>query len=271
MMRRISMPWLAIVSVALMLFLYAPLAVATLYAFNSGANLSWPPQGFSLQWFARVLSDASFRQAFLNSIIAATATAIITLLVGSAAALVFARVRSRGSTLAEGLGRLPVMLPPLLIGIGFVALMKMTSTAPSMIYIIAGHVVVAIPFVITVVAARLRTMDVEIEYAARDLGAGPWQTLRRVTLPILAPAIIGGAMLAFAWSFDELLITNFTSGTQSTVPIYVLGRLRRSYDPGANAVAVFLLLIPWIAFALAWLFLRRTGGNIGELLGQRVK
>lgn len=254
-----------------MVFLYAPLAVATLYAFNGGSNLTWPPQGFSLRWFSKIFDDSLFRQALVVSFEAAIATAFIGTAIGAAAAFVFTRRRSRAATLLESLARLPVMLPPLFIGIGLVALMKLTSFAPSLTMIVVGHTIVVVPFVLLVVVARLRTYEVELEQAARDLGAGPVQVLRRVTLPLIAPAIIGATLLAFAFSFDEILITSFTSGTQTTVPLYVLGRLRRVVDPGANAVAVILLFIPWIAFGLGSLVLKRTTGTgLGQALTQRV-
>jgi ABC-type spermidine/putrescine transport system permease subunit II len=266
-----SFPWLALVAVLLMLFLYAPLIIAVMYGFNDSRSLVWPPRGFSLRWFINIFQDAAFRTAFMNSFIAAVVTAVVATVIGTAAAFAFTRLRTRTSRSTEAMGRLPVMLPPIFIGIGFVALMRLTSSTPSMLTIIGGHVIIALPWAILVVAARLRTMEPEIELAARDLGAGAWQTIRRITIPILAPAILGAALLAFAWSFDELLITNFTSGQLTTVPLYVLGKLRRAYDPSANAVATILLLIPWITFGVAALFLRRTGGNIGELLGQRIK
>jgi ABC-type spermidine/putrescine transport system permease subunit II len=155
------------------------------------------------------------------------------------------------------------MLPPLFIGIGLVATMRVGHITPSLWTIVVGHTLVAIPFVLIVVTARFQTFDVALEQAARDLGAGPVQVLRRITLPLVAPAVLGAMLLAFAFSFDETLVTNFTSGTRSTVPIYVLGRLRRFIDPGANAVATILLLIPWIAFGAGALFLRRSGGRMG--------
>jgi ABC-type spermidine/putrescine transport system permease subunit II len=272
MTRRFSFPVLALFSFLLMIFLYAPLAVATLYAFNSGPNLTWPPQGFSLRWFEKIFSDSGFRQALIVSFQAALLTSLIASLIGAAGAFVFTRVRSRRARGVEALGRLPVMLPPLFIGIGLVALMKLTSFSPSLATIVLGHTIIAVPFVILVVVSRLRTYDPELELAARDLGATPSQALMRVTLPLIAPAIFGAALLAFAFSFDEILITNFTSGTQSTIPIYVLGRLRRVVDPGANAVAVILLLIPWIAFGIGHVVLKRlTGSGLTEALMQRVR
>ena len=266
-----GLPWLAIVAVALMVFLYAPLAIAVLYAFNGEANLTWPPHGFSMRWFGRIFEDDLFRSAFVVSIQAAVLSSLVSTILGTTAAFVFTRRRSRVSSFVESAARLPVMLPPLFIGIGFVAMMTLLNASPSLLTIVLGHTVITVPFVITIVVARLRNFESEVEQAARDLGAGPWQALRRITLPILAPAIVGAVLLAFAFSFDEILVTNFTSGTQSTVPIYVLGRLRRYTDPGANAVATILLLIPWLSFGLGALFLRRTGGSIGELLGQRVR
>lgn len=265
--RRLGVPWLAVSCVALMVFLYAPLAVATLYAFNSGNRLAWPPEGFSLRWFVAIFSDDLFQKAFLTSMSAALLTAVIASIIGTIACLVFSRRSSRLSRVVESLGRLPVMLPPLFIGIGLVALMKATSFSPSMATIVAGHIIVVIPFVILVVGARFRTYEVELEQAARDLGAPPLQVIGRITLPIIAPAILGAFLVAFAFSFDEILITNFTSGTQSTVPIYVLGRLRRLVDPGANAVAVILLAIPWVAFGIGQAVLKRfTGSGLSDAL-----
>ena len=127
--------------------------------------------------------------------------------------------------------------------------------------VVAGHTVIIVPFVITVIVARLRAFDIDLELAARDLGAGPGQSLRRVTLPLITPAITGSLFLGFALSFDEILVTNFTSGSVVTVPIYVLGRLRRYVDPSANAVAVVLLAIPWVAFGVAALVLRLSGDD----------
>jgi spermidine/putrescine transport system permease protein len=254
--------WLGLVSGLIVLLLYAPLAIAVLYAFNDSRALTWPPAGFSLRWFKEVFADYLFRQSLVTSFYAASLTAVLAGILGTAAALVFSRRRSRTARTFEASGRLPVMLPPLFIGIGLVAAMRVGHVTPSLWTIVVGHTLVVIPFVLIVVTARFEAFDLALEHAARDLGAGPAQVLRRITLPLVAPAVLGAMALAFAFSFDETLITNFTSGTRSTVPIYVLGRLRRFIDPGANAVATILLVIPWLAFAVAALFLRRSGARI---------
>lgn len=256
---RIRPPGLAITVTLLLVFLYAPLVIASVYAFNSGRSLSWPPQGFSIRWFQELLADPAFIRAFMNSLTAAVWSSSLSTTIGTAAAFVFTRRRSGVASIASGLARLPIMLPPLFIGIGILATLALTHVAPSMATVIAGHTVIIVPFVVTIVVARLRTLDTELELAARDLGAGPLQALRRITLPLIAPAIIGSIFLGFAFSFDEILVTNFTSGSIVTVPIYVLGRLRRYVDPSANAVAVILLLIPWVTLGLAALAFRRSG------------
>jgi len=272
MRRRLSVPWLAVACLFLLVFLYAPLVVAVLFAFNSANSLTWPLQGLSLRWFELVFRTREFQAAMTTSFAAATITSILSTLMGAAAAVVFTRVRNRLSRSAEVLGRLPVMLPPLFMGIGLVALMKLASFTPSLLTIVVGHTLIVIPFVILVVVARLRTFDPELELAARDLGAEPGQVIRRITLPLVAPALFGAALLSFAWSFDETLVTNFTSGIQSTVPIYILGRLHRSADPGANAVAAILLVVPWVAFAIGHVALKRfTGSGLTEALMQRVR
>lgn len=269
-MPRFSIPWLAIASSSVLLFLYAPLVVATLYAFNSGPSLGWPIEGLSLRWFEKMFADRAFRDALIVSFEAALATAVLATLIGTMASFAFSRYRTRTAGMVQVLGRFPAMLPPLFIGIGFIVLMRLLTWSPGLSTIIAGHTVVALPWVILVVLARLRTYDVELEAAARDLGASPWRALLKVTLPIIAPAIVGAALLAFSWSFDETLITIFTSGTETTVPMFILGKLRRLIDPSGNAVAVILLAIPWIAFGAAAFFLRRSGG-LTAVLGQRAR
>ena len=249
---------LAIGAYLVVAFLYLPLVVAVVFAFNSGSGLSWPPQGFSLRWFDEVFSDPGFSSAFWTSAKAAITVALIAAVVAIAAAIVFTRSRSVGSRVLEPLSKTPVMIPPLLIGVGLLVAMDAFSIRPSMLTVILGQLIFVLPFVIIVIAARLQSFDLELESAARDLGAGPPETMRRITLPIVAPAVLGSALLAFAFAFDETLITNFTVGSDPTLPLYVLSKLRRTVDPSINAVASILLVIPWIALGLAWLTLKRS-------------
>lgn len=256
MMRRPS--GLAVVVCGLVAFLYVPLVVVVLFAFNSGVNLTWPLEGLSTRWFEQVFSEDAFRNAFLTSLRVALITALIAAAIGTAAALLFTRHRTWPARIVEACSILPVMLPPLLIGVALLAAFSVAGILTSTATVILGHLVFVIPYVVLIVAARMRGTDLELELAARDLGARPLQVLRRITLPLIAPAVAGAALLAIAFSFDEVLITNFTVGLDSTLPLLVFSRLRRTVDPSINAVATILMTMPWIALASALLILRRS-------------
>jgi spermidine/putrescine transport system permease protein len=246
---------------ALMVFVYLPLLVVVLYAFNSGSNLSWPPRGISLRWFHQILSEPAFRAGISTSAWAAVATAILAGLIGTMAAFALTRRPTRFTRWLESGSRLPVMLPPLFIGISLVAVMKTFAVDPSMWTIVAGHVIITTPFVVLIVGARLLNYDLALEQAARDLGARPTMVLRRITMPLIAPSVLGAMVIAAAISFDEVLITNFTSGTRQTLPLFVLSRLRRTIDPSVNAVATILLLMPWLAVTMAFILQRRRASR----------
>ena len=252
---------LTAVAVGLVVFIYLPLVVVVVYGVNSGANLSWPPHGLSLRWFRLILGDPLFRAGLKTSAWAAISTSLVAGVVGTSAAFAITRRPSRLTRAIESGSRLPVMLPPLFVGISLVAAMKTFAIDPSMFTIIAGHVIVTTPFVVLIVAARLRNYDPAVEQAARDLGARPVMVLRRITFPLIGPSVIGAMVIAFAISFDEVLITNFTSGTRQTLPLFVLSRLRRTIDPSINAVATILLLVPWVAVALAFMIGRRRSSR----------
>jgi ABC-type spermidine/putrescine transport system permease subunit II len=235
----------------LIAFLYLPLVVVVIFAFNAGSNLNWPVQGLSLRWFIHVFSDSSFGSAFVTSFQTSLAVALICVVFSTAAAILFLRYPSQGSRLLERVALLPAMMPPLFLGVALFSTMALLAIRPGPPMMILGQVIVAIPFVLAVVVARLRQFDHDIESAARDLGAGPAQTFARITLPIILPSLLGAGLLAFAFSFDEVMVTNFTSGMTTTLPIYVFSRLHRSIDPSINAVATLLLAIPWVALLLA--------------------
>jgi spermidine/putrescine transport system permease protein len=255
-MRRGPPSLLGVVVFLCVAFLYVPLIVVVIYAFNSSSSLTWPPAGISSRWFREVLTDPQFRSAFRISAEAAAATALVSSAIATAAALAFTRRRSSAFSLLQSLALLPAMMPPLFIAIALFTAMSQFNIAPSLLTIIIGHIVIVIPFVLVVVTVRLQQFDVELEWAARDLGAGIGQTLRRITMPIIIPATLGAALLAFAFSFDEVLITNFTSGLTTTMPIYIYAKLHRTVDPSINAVATLLLAMPWVALAIAVPFLR---------------
>ncbi|HET6449319.1 MAG TPA: ABC transporter permease [Conexibacter sp.] len=252
-------PWpLAAVGVALLAFLYLPIMVVVLYAFNGGRNLTWPPEGLSLRWFRAMLDDPGFSAAFGTSLKVALISTLIATVAAVMAAIAFTRSRWWVTRAIESLARLPIMVPPVLIGVALLTTIAAANVRLSTATVVTGHVVLIIPYVIVVVLARLRTFDLRLEQAARDLGARPPVVLGRVTLPIIAPAVLGGALLAFGLSFDEIYVTSFTAGSDPTLPLFVLSKLRRIVDPTINAVATVMLVIPWIALGLSALIMGRS-------------
>lgn len=242
---------LQIVVYLLVAFLYLPVIIVVIFAFNGGANLSWPLQGLSFRWIVQIFSDAAFRSAFAASAEASVAVAVLSVAIGVAAAMLFTRSSGPLSRSLQALAVLPAMMPPLFIGAALFTTMAYAGIAPGFPMIVFGQLIITIPFALAVIVARLRQFDIDLEAAARDLGAGPAQTLWRITLPIIAPTLVGAALLAFAFSFDEVMITNFTSGMTATLPIFIFSRLHRTIDPSVNAVATLLLVMPWVALALA--------------------
>lgn len=265
---------LAVIATLLFIFLYVPIVVVILYAFNSGSNLSWPLQGLSLRWFELIFTDETFSEALVESTRVALISTVIAAIVACLAALVFTRQRGFLPRLVEATSRLPIMIPPILIGVAMLTAIGVAKLRLSTGTVVAGHLIYIIPYVLVVIVARLHNFDLQLEQAARDLGAGPVKTLWFVTLPIVAPAVLGAGLLAIGLSFDEVFITNFTVGTDPTLPIYVLSKLRRVVDPSVNAVATVLLVIPWIALGLSALIMGRSfrgrrmtniGGEIEEV------
>lgn len=263
-LRRLSP--LRIIVYLLILGLYLPLLIVVLYSFNSGSNLSWPIQGLSLRWFDNIFSDPVFSTALRTSFECSAAVAVLSVLVATTAGLLFTRRSTRWTRSLQTVSLLPAMTPPLFIAIALFTAMDDFNIQPGLLTIILGQLVVTLPFTVVIMTARLQRFEVELEAAARDLGAGVWMTGRRVTARIILPTLIGAGLLAFAFSFDEVLITNFTSGTDTTVPLYIYSKLHRSVDPSVNAVAALLIILPWIALALAALFLRRGGGLTGRAM-----
>lgn len=263
-----SLRSLRIVVWVLIAFLYLPLFVVVIFAFNGGSNLSWPVQGLSLRWFRQIFADAAFRSAFVASTEASLVVAVFCVAIATAAAMLFVRHPGRGAKILEYLALLPAMMPPLFIGVALFATMALLAVGPGFPMIVFGQIIVTIPFVLAVVVARLRQFDADIEAAARDLGAGPVQTFMRVTLPIIMPALLGAGLLAFAFSFDEVLITNFTAGMTTTLPLYTYSRLHRSIDPSINAVATLLLAMPWLALFLAAAFTGWSRGLLARIGGR---
>jgi putative spermidine/putrescine transport system permease protein len=260
--------WLLRLAVAVGLaFIYIPLIVIGIYAFNSSKILEWPPPGFTTHWFSQAFKDEAAREAFITSIKAGVVAAAIALVLGTLAALAVARHRFFGRETISFLVILPIALPGIVTGVAISNTFTQVLDVPlSLFTVIVGHATFCIVVVYNNAVARLRRLSGSFEEASADLGAHSWQTFRYVTFPGMKSALIAGGLLAFALSFDEIIVTNFTIGAgEQTLPIWIYSNLFRPHElPIVNAVAVIVIVISIIPVYLA----HRLGGDEGPTAGR---
>jgi spermidine/putrescine transport system permease protein len=232
---------LGVYTLLLFLFLFSPVFVVVLFSFNKTAGLTFPFHGFSLRWYRVVFSSPVYRDAIVASLRVAVITVVVVVVVGTLAGLGVTRHAFRGSGVVRGVLLFPAALPGLFIGIALLSFFVQTKVTLSLWTVTLGHLVYVLPYFFLVVAARLQRFDYLLEEQARDLGAGPWTTFRRVTLPLIAPSLIAGALVVFSLSWDEVFITFFTIGAQNTLPLVIYSTVKQSVDPSVNAVSTLLL------------------------------
>jgi putative spermidine/putrescine transport system permease protein len=244
-------------------FIYVPLIVIAIYAFNSSAILEWPPPGFTLEWFEKALENEAVREAFLTSLKAGVVATSIAILLGTLASLAVARHRFFGRETISFFVVLPIALPGIVTGVAFSNTFTQVLGIPlSLFTVIVGHATFCIVVIYNNVVARLRRLSTSFEEASADLGAHTWQTFRYVTLPGLRTALAAGALLAFGLSFDEIIVTNFTIGAgEQTLPIWIFSNLFRPKAlPVVNVVAVIVVLISILPVYMAHRLSREEGG-----------
>jgi spermidine/putrescine transport system permease protein len=245
-----------------------PVLIAVQFSFNSGRSRStW--QGFSWRWYwsdaGSVAQDPTLRLALTNTLILGVLTMLIATPLGVALALGLTRWRGRTSKAANGLMLLPLATPEIVMGSALYLVFTNLYTIiplgrPAQLI---GHVTFSVSYVVVIVSARLASIGREYEAAARDLGATPLQALRTVLIPLLAPAVISSALIVFAASLDDFVVSAFlsTDASSVTVPIKLYSAVRNAPSPALNALATILLLGSTVALVLAWLFLRRRRGG----------
>ena len=237
-------------------FIYLPLLVIFLYAFNDRRSLVWPLEGVTTKWFGRAIDNPGVRDALLVSVKAALGATLIALVLGSLAAMAVSRYRFFGRDSISFLVILPLALPGIVTGMALNATFRNLpdpfGVDLGLFTIIVGHATFCIVVVFNNVAARLRRTQASLEEASADLGADTWQTFRYVTFPQMKTALLAGGLLAFALSFDEVIVTTFTAGADQTLPIWILNNLSRPNQlPIVNVVAVFVILLSMIPVYIA--------------------
>jgi putative spermidine/putrescine transport system permease protein len=248
-------------------FIYIPLIVVGIYAFNaSGTTAKWPPAGLTLEWFPKALENDAAREAFLTSIKAGLAATAIAIVLGTLASLAVARHRFFGRETISFLVVLPIALPGIVTGVAISnTFTQVLGVDLGLFTVIVGHATFCIVVVYNNVVARLRRTSASFEEASADLGAHTWQTFRFVTLPSMKTALGAGALLAFALSFDEIIVTTFTIGAgEETLPIWIFRNLFRPTQlPIVNVVALFVVLLSIIPVYLAHRLSREEGASVG--------
>jgi putative spermidine/putrescine transport system permease protein len=257
---RVSRIAFAVWTVLIMLFLFVPIAIIIVYAFNPSNVQSWPLSGLSTRWFSTTWHNAEARHALWLSVRAGLLADAIALLLGTSAAFAVHRFRFFGREAVSFLLVLPLALPGIITGMALNSFFSFTSTTLSLTTIVVGHATFCIVVVYNNVLARLRRTPSSLIEASMDLGADGWQTFRYVTLPVIATALVAGGLLAFALSFDEIVVTIFTAGAQNTLPIWIFGNIRLGQQlPQVNVVVLFVIAITLIPVAIAARLTRDTG------------
>lgn len=232
-------------------FLFAPLAIVVLFAFDAGARGSFPIEGLSFRWFDQAFGDDVVIGAALNSVTVAVVTTLAALFLGTLAALAIIRHPVRFSGAATGLIVLPVILPPLLIGIALLSFFGRLEVTLSLWTVVAGHILITVPFVVLTLSSRLAALDPSLEEAAATMGANRLRAFQYVTLPLLRSTLIGSALIVVALSLDEFIITFMTIGSDNTLPTVIWGQMRAGVSPMVNAISTVMLAATLILMFLA--------------------
>ena len=229
---------------AVVIFMLSPLIILVIFAFNSSPLLSFPMTGFSFRWIVAVLERPEFIKALENSLIVTATVGVASTVIGTMTAMALSRMRSAVSSVVMSVLTVPIMVPPLMLGIMFLSYYSQWLDMHLGLHtVILSHLVFTQPFVILIVNARMASFDFAAIDSARDLGASGGQAFFTITLPIIRANILGAALISMALSLDDFLVTFFTIGGGNTLPTFMWGMLRRGVDPSINVVAVLIMLL----------------------------
>ena len=252
-------PGLKVFTWAFFVYLYAPMIVLVFYSFNASRRAQiW--RGFSFDWYLKAFTNDDIQSAAINSLIVALVATIVATIIATLTALALARGGNfKGSTMALGIVSLPLVVPEIATAVATLSFFAVIGFELGLMSIIIAHSVFCIPFAFLPIRARLEGMDQTYEQAAADLYADDWQTFRYVTLPLLMPGIVAGAMLAFIISIDDFIITLMVAGAGSTtLPLYIWGMIRQGITPEVNVVSTVMLLISILFITAYWYMTRGT-------------
>ncbi|WP_158108684.1 ABC transporter permease [Vibrio furnissii] len=263
----ISAPWwLRVLAWGGLFLLHFPVIVIAIYAFNTEeAAFSFPPKGFTLHWFEVALQRADIFEALGLSLKVATLATLIAVVLGTLSAAAMYRRNFWGKNMLTMILIIPIALPGIVTGLALLNSFKQFDIQPGVVTIVIGHATFCVVLVYNNVIARFRRMPFSLIEASMDLGADGWQTFRYIILPNLGSALLAGGMLAFALSFDELIVTTFTAGHEQPLPLWLLNQLTRPRDvPVTNVVALIVMLATMIPVLIAHLLTKGADDTEGS-------
>jgi len=235
-----------------LLFNYLPIIVVVVYSFNASKYSNWA--GFSLQWYEKLFRNSQILRSLNNSLILAFSSCGLSILIGTAGAVGMARSRFRTQGLLENVSMIPMMMPEIILGMAYLAFFSIIRIPFGILTLIIAHTTFCIPYIFINVQSRLVGLDPAYVEAARDLGASPTRAFYDVTLPLITPAILSGALLSFAMSMDDVVISFFVTGTTSnTLPLQVYSMLKMGVTPEVNALCTLMLLVVFGGIGLYYL------------------
>jgi spermidine/putrescine transport system permease protein len=239
-------------AIAYLAFLYVPVLVLPVFSFNNSEFIAFPLSGFTTRWYAGLGADTAMQHALGNSLKVGLVTALLSTLLGLTAAKAVTHYRLKGTAAALGFISLPLFIPDIVLGISLLLLLGAAGLPLSLAAVVLGHLLVCVPFALTVLIARFEGFDKNLEEASADLGEDGWMTFWRVTFPLMLPGITASLLLTFITSFDEFLVAYFLSGTEATLPIYIWGQLRFPERlPMVLALGAIILTVSVVLVVLA--------------------
>ena len=250
--------WPKVYLAILTLLMYLPLVMVVIFSFNE-SRLSASFTGFSLKWYEILAQDRDLKEALMNSIVLGVLSCGISAVIGTLGAVGMARVNYRSKGMMEYLSTIPIMIPEIILGMVFLVFFSLLNLPFGMITLVIAHTTFCVPYIFMMVKARLVGIDKSLEEAARDLGAGPVRTFFDITMPLIMPAVLSGSLLAFAMSFDDVVISIFVNGPRlNTLPVKVYAQLKTGVTPEINALCTIILAVIILVLVLSSLIAKKT-------------
>ena len=250
--------WPKVYLAVLTILMYLPLVMVVIFSFNE-SRLSASFTGFSLKWYEILAQDRDLKEALMNSIVLGVLSCGISAVIGTLGAVGMARVNYRSKGMMEYLSTIPIMIPEIILGMVFLVFFSLLNLPFGMITLVIAHTTFCVPYIFMMVKARLVGIDKSLEEAARDLGAGSVRTFFDITMPLIMPAVLSGSLLAFAMSFDDVVISIFVNGPRlNTLPVKVYAQLKTGVTQEINALCTIILAVIILVLGLSSLIAKKT-------------